>query len=136
MLEEIPDLTIDDDISNDFDYYFNNFFKEYAEKEKDLMLSVLLYGVIDYLSNVKKLKDDAKKWFFDSDDEEWPYSFQNICYNLNIDTKDFKINLIKLSQDPNLDKKLRKLKHLNPATGNRNKISVKSIYQPKEKDDF
>lgn len=135
MTEDISRLFSENDILNDFEYFFNNFSNEFAEKEKDLMLSVLLYGVIDYLSfDTPRLHEDAKLWFFESDDVEWPYSFQNICYILNINTKEFKENLLVLSEDPMLSKKLRKLKHLNPATGNRNKISVKSIYYADEKD--
>jgi hypothetical protein len=122
MNDELTDLLINDEILNDFDFHFNNSTLFPASPEKDLMINVLLVGVIDYLSTKKSEFDTAKKWIFESDDEDWLYSFQNICFVLGIRQDNFKKGVIHLRNSPQRFERAKKLKRLNPATGTRNKI--------------
>lgn len=122
-----------DELLNDFDYHFNNFCRFTASPEKNLMISVLLYGVIDYLYSDNEDSKDAKYWIYEAHDDEWPYSFENICFVLGIQIDPFRTDLIKIKNSPGATAKAKKLKHLYPAPGNRNKISPNSIYQPKNK---
>lgn len=122
-------ITYEDDLSNPFEYFFNNFFDTLPSPERNLLINVLIYAVIDYIGTDKRLFNDANSWFFIEKDEKWYFSFENICFILKINKKKFQESLIKLKKGKNLKSKITKLKHLNPSTGNRNKISVKLLYR-------
>jgi hypothetical protein len=126
-----------DDLLNNFDFHFNNFISFSASPEKNMMIGVLLFAVIDYLQDDETEFADAEAWFFSVEDEEWLYSFDNVCFTLGIHKDNFKNGLIQLRTNPDRLEKAKKLKHLYPAPGNRSKISVNPLYQPRNKyDDF
>lgn len=137
MTEELLQALTYDDLLNNFDFHFNNFISFSASPEKNMMIGVLLFAVIDYLQDDKVNFEDAEAWLFDTDDEEWLYSFSNICFVLGINKNPFRDGLLKLRVSPDRLEKAKKLKHLYPAPGNRSKISVNPLYQPRYKyDDF
>lgn len=132
MTAENPiDQLLRDDNSTDFDFHFNNHIPHFNSPEKNLMMSVLLYAVIDYISKKKKQFDSANEWIFaESQDDDWLFSFENVCFTLGIKSNDFRRKLVELKKyGVNLDKKAIKLKHLNPAPGNRTKISINTLYK-------
>lgn len=122
MNEDLTDLLINDEILNDFDFHFSNSTLFPNSPEKELMTNVLLVGVIDYLSSKKSEFEAGKKWIFESEGEDWLYSFQNICFVLGIGQENFKKGVINLRNSPQRLERAKKLKRLNPATGTRNKI--------------
>lgn len=126
----------EDDLSNPFEYFFNNFFDIIPSPEQNLIINVLIYAVIDYIGTDKRLFNDANSWFFTEKDEKWYFSFENICFILKINKRKFQESLVELKKGKNLKSKITKLKHLNPSTGNRNKISIKLLYKEKEHDDI
>ena len=61
--------------------------KVHLQPEKLLMLAVLKNGIDCYkqrvmTSNVRLIRDE--QWFFDRS-EAWPFSFENICFCLQLD---------------------------------------------------
>ena len=137
MTENLIDLLLRDDISSDFDYHFNNFAAHCGSPEKNLMMSVLLYGVIDFISKDKRQFISSYTWIFEpkEDSDDWLFSFENICFTLGIRPSEFKEKLLQLKQTGDLDKKAVQLKHLNPAPGNRTRISVNPLYRLKKGED-
>jgi len=128
MSEDLNSLLTNDEILNDFDYHFSNSTLFPSSPEKDLVTNVLIVGVIDYLSFKKSEFDSARKWMFDLQDEDWLYSFDNICFILGINKEEFKKDVIKLRKSPDRVDRIKKLKRLNPAPGNRNKIKPGNDY--------
>ena len=122
-----------DDVLTSFDYHFNHSYKR-TSPEKTLLIAVLLHGVIDFLSPQKNKRwyEDAKDWFFKPEDISHPTSFINICTHLGIEPQSFKRNLLEIQHSPKVAIRIRKLLHLNPTSGTRNKIGVNSKYQVKK----
>lgn len=75
-----------DDILTSFDFNFSNYAARTFDPERNLLMSVLIYGVIDYLSaNRKAYYRDARAWFFNEDeDPDYIYGFSNICSILGV----------------------------------------------------
>ena len=98
MTEEQPLVEFHEDVLTEFDYHFSNTFSSELLPEKNLMYSVLIYSVIDYLSNNRKDNfKDARKWFFNKkNDPDYIYSFENICFVMKINMSNFKTKLKKL----------------------------------------
>lgn len=107
-MDENVDLPIEDDILQNFDYYFANHVTYFPTPEKNLMMSVLLYGVMDFLSNRK----NADEWFHDEDDHF--YSLKHICLTLEIESSKFKKRILDLKSK---SKKIKNAKHLNSPSG-------------------
>ena len=93
--------TLYEDSLTEFDYYFNNSYSSESSPEKNLMYSVLIYAVIDYLSNNRKENyTNARKWFFSNkNDLDYIYSFENICFVMKINMASFKTKLKKLKRN-------------------------------------
>lgn len=93
------DLNVSEDILINFDYYFNNYRNQDIEPEKQLMYSVLIYAVIDYLStNRKSFYRDARKWFYNDEETDYIYSFHNICFMLGVNPKQFRTKLKRMKR--------------------------------------
>ena len=102
-MDETLDLPIEDDILQNFDYYYSNYASCFSSPEKNLMMSVLLYGIMDFLGN----KKNAKEWFDDEDDHF--YSIKNICLTLNIELTKFKEKILLLKSKSG---KVSRIKHI------------------------
>lgn len=94
------DLTVEDDILTSFNYYFNNYHATYNSPEQDLAKAVLVFGLIDFLSaNRKEFYLDARKWFFtDDENDNYMYTFNNVCGLMEINPDRFRERLKKLKK--------------------------------------
>src|SRR3990172_8231826 len=84
-----PDPTDDDFFAKAFGYTQSpNGISKDLQPEKALMLAVLNDAISVLLSASQKQYDilDARKWIFVPDDEDWPFSFVNVCYTLGVDS--------------------------------------------------
>jgi len=96
---ETEELPLEEDILVDFDYYYNNYLPTTSSAERDLAKGVLVYAIIDYLSiNRKEHYRDARRWFFREDDDNYIFSFNNICSLMQFQPNKFRERLKKLKK--------------------------------------
>jgi hypothetical protein len=97
--EELNNLS--DDILTSFDFHHNNYSVEELLPEKRLMYSILIFAIIDYLSeNRKSYYRDARKWF-NNKEMDYIYSFHNICFTMGVNPNTFRSKLKKLKRNKN-----------------------------------
>ena len=103
-MDENLDLPLEDDILQNFEYYYANHTSFFPSPEKNLMISVLLYGILDFIAG----KKNADEWFFDENDHL--YSLKTICLTLDIEITKFKEKIIELKKKSNKINKVYDMK--------------------------
>lgn len=121
-MDNIVELILYDDTATNFDYFSTLIRDDDDKNEKKLLIAVFLSSMIDFYSKNTERKRDASRWFFKESDPNWAFSFENICFFLKFNKENIRKQLLELKNSPDLPKIVKKLKHLNPTTGTRNKI--------------
>ena len=97
-IEPDDEVELEDDILVTFDYYYNNYIPTTSTPEIELAKGILIFSIIDYLSDSKAKKgayNDARKWFFHEEPVDYIFSFVNICALMEIDSSRFRERLKK-----------------------------------------
>lgn len=97
-IEPDDEVELEDDILVAYDYYYNNYTPTLSSPEIELAKGILIFSIIDYLSDSKTKKgayNDARKWFFNEEPIDYIFSFANICALMEIDSSRFRERLRK-----------------------------------------
>jgi hypothetical protein len=91
-IEPEDETELEDDILVAYDYYYNNYLPSVSTPEKELAKSILIFAIIDYLSDNKDRESytSARKWLFHKEDVDYIFNFSSVCYLMEIDVDRFR----------------------------------------------